>query len=166
MARRSQRTSPEFAPSVLRPGHPAGSHADAVGVERPHGGGEAEPGISADEPPTIDIVLKTRLKDIPEAEPCEVCGSPTAKAFVEHVSRGDSLRVRARRTAGYRCQNSSCGVVAFSPQAFIESLTLSSQILRDRGDLATAAAFEQRIEIERRLADDHRVEKAQPAYAR
>lgn len=95
----------------------------------------------------VDITLDTSLEDIPDQEPCEVCGHPTQKTFLQHVSGLDVL-IRARNVAGYRCQDPECGITAYSIEGFVESLTKASQILRDRGDTATATAFERRIEAE------------------
>lgn len=99
-------------------------------------------------PLIVDILLETRLDDIPDGGPCEVCASPTQKTFLEQVVVGTDYRVRAKRVAGYRCENPDCQVGAYSREALIESLTKASQILGGRGDRETARALAMRAETE------------------
>lgn len=107
-------------------------------------------GIDPLQKEVVDITLDTSLEDIPDPEPCEVCGHPTKKKFIEHVVTGADLRIRAMRAAGYQCQDPECGISAYSIEAILESLTKASGILANSGDMATAAALDRRIEMERR----------------
>ena len=99
----------------------------------------------------VDITLKTRLKDIPKPDPCEVCGHPTKKIFLKHDITGTDVRIQTSRVPGYICKDPECGIAALSIEGFVEALTMASEILIGRGDNATAAAFGRRIEIENRL---------------
>lgn len=107
----------------------------------------------------VDITLETGLEDIPAGGPCEVCDHPTQKkTFLQQVSTGADLRVRAS-VAGYRCQNPECGISSYSNEALVEAFTKASGIFANSGDMATAAAFDRRIEIERRfIALSHQTE--------
>ncbi|MBI2035013.1 MAG: hypothetical protein HYT11_04740 [Candidatus Levybacteria bacterium] len=99
----------------------------------------------------VDIILETRLEDIPDGVPCEVCSHPTQRTFLEHISTGAEVSIRASNVAGYRCQDPECDTTAYSNEGFVEALTKASRILRDRGDIATATAFERGIETEQQI---------------
>ena len=100
--------------------------------------------------PVVDIILKTRLEDIPDS-PCDVCDGPTQKTFLE-LTNGAEVQIRAMNVAGYRCQDPECDITALSIEAVAEELTMASQILRNAGDIATAMAFErQRIVMENEI---------------
>lgn len=114
----------------------------------------------------VAIVLETRLEDIPEPSPCEVCFHPTQKTFLHHVSIGADISVRARRVAGYRCQDPDCGVAAYSNEGLIEALTKAAKIHRDHGDFKTAAALLVRAETERAFLEGESAKLPQAANAR
>lgn len=100
---------------------------------------------------TVDITLETRLEDIPDADPCEICGDPNQeRTFLQQVMTGRELFIQAS-VPGYRCQNEECGITSFSIEGIIESLGAASRILRDSGDTATADAFDQHIALEQQI---------------
>jgi hypothetical protein len=86
----------------------------------------------------VDICPTIRLEHIPDGTPCFECGEIPTKVYLEYKSATE-LVVRAKETAGYRCE--TCEYQYFSHEALAEVFLMAENVMQERGIDETADQF-------------------------
>ena len=81
----------------------------------------------APDPEVIPFHIERGLDDIPEPEPCPLCGGITEKALLMYGVRGAKVVVETDSAPGYQCTH--CGAQLYDPGTDIMLLTKAAELL-------------------------------------
>lgn len=90
--------------------------------------------------PVRHLALGLTFGDIPDPEPCTLCGSPMQKEFLEYEARGGAVLFVFAGAPGYGC--TGCEMKAFDPAVAVRALRRGARESRLLGDAEGAARLD------------------------